>query len=123
EEAASKADSGKLYGTLTAIYLDTEDYAKAIESGNKAIKKGGLRSEGEVYMYMGSAYIGMERFEDSIPVLRKAAKDEKYQRYATDLIRYANSEKKRQDELKKSEARAKPATSSTTSDTEESPSS
>ncbi len=120
EEAAGKADSGKLYGTLAAIYLDTENYAKAIESGNKAINKGGLRSEGEVYMYMGSAYIGMERFADAIPVLRKAAKDEKYQRYASDLIRYANAEKKRQEDLKKSAAKVE---TSQSADDEESPSS
>lgn len=120
EEAASKANNGKLYGTLAAIYLDTEDYKKAIEAGNKAIDKGGLRSEGEIYMYMGSAFIGMERFEDSIPVLRKAAKDEKYQRYASDLIKYANNEKKRQDGLKKSASKDE---TSQAGDSEESPSS
>ncbi len=104
EEAAGKADDGKLYATLAAIYLNGEDFKNVIEAGNKALKKGDLRSTGEVHMYMGSAYLQMERFDDSVNTLRKAAKDEKYKKYANDLITYAKREQKRQEELKKSAA-------------------
>ncbi len=104
EEAAGKADDGKLYATLAAIYLNGEDFKNVIDAGNKALKKGNLRSAGEVHMYMGSAYLQMERFDDSISTLRKAAKDEKYEKYASDLISYAKKEQKRQEELKKAAA-------------------
>ena len=101
EEAAKNADDGKLYTTLTAIYLDAEKFDQAIASGKKALNKGGLRSEGEVQMYLGSAYMNLERYDDAIEVLKKAVKDEKYGKYAGDLMKYVKREQQRSDELKK----------------------
>lgn len=105
EEAAKKSDSGKLYATLAAIYLDAEEFGKSVEAAKKALQKGELRSEGEVHMYMGSAYMYMEQFDRAIEALRKAAKDEKYEKYAADLIKYVKTEKNRQEELKKAQAK------------------
>lgn len=101
EEAAKKADDGKLFATLTAIYLDAEKFEQAIATAKKALNKGGLRSEGEVQMYLGSAYMNLERYDDALEVLKKAAKDEKYGKYASDLMKYIKREQEREAELKK----------------------
>lgn len=101
EEAAKKSDEGKLYATLAAVYLDAEKYKESIAAGKRALEKGKLKSEGEVYMYMGSAHLYLEQYDASIEALRKAAKDEKYGKYADDLIRYVRKEKEREEELRK----------------------
>ncbi len=100
EEAASKSDEGKLYSTLSAIYLDAEKFDKAVSAGKKALKKG-VKNAGEVHMYMGSAYMYMERYDDAISALRKALRDEKYQKYAEKLITYVKNQKRRDEELRK----------------------
>ncbi len=104
EEAAKKSDTGRLHATLAAIYLDAEDFKKTISAAQEALRKGGLRSDGEVHMYMGSAYMYMEQFDESIAALQKASKDEKYTKYATDLMKYVKTEKNRQETLKRAAA-------------------
>lgn len=101
EEAAQKSDKGKLYATLAAVYLDAEKYKESIAAGKKALKKGGLRSPGEVHMFMGSAYMYMEKYDSAIASLRKALSDEKYTKYAQDLISYVKRQKKRDEDLRK----------------------
>ena len=101
EEAASKSDEGKLYATLTAVYLDAEQFEKSIAAGKKALSKDGLKTKGEVYMYMGSSYMYLEKYDDAIDVLRKVNKDDKYYKHANELINYVKREKTRNDELRK----------------------
>lgn len=101
EEAAKKADNGKIYASLSAIYLSADKFQESVASGKKALKKGNLRSEGEVHMYMGSAYLSLERYNKSIASLTKALKDKKYNKYAANLLKYVKGEKKRSDALKK----------------------
>lgn len=103
EEAASKSDEGKLYATLSAVYLDAEKFKDSIEAGKKALKKKGLKSEGEVHMYMGSSYMYLEQYDNSLSSLRKALNDDKYKKYAENLIRYVKSQKKRDEELRKAQ--------------------
>lgn len=100
EEAAKKADDGKLFATLAAIYLDAEKFEQAVTSGKKALNKGGLRNDSEVNMYLGSAYMQLERYDDAINVLNKARKDDKYGKYAEDLIKYVKREQQRDKELR-----------------------
>lgn len=106
EEAAKKANDGKIYATLAAVYLDSDEHNKAIAAAREALKKGGLRSEGEMHLYMGTAFMYMEKFDDSLKALRQATKDERYKKYADDLIRYVSKEKERQQELAKAQASA-----------------
>lgn len=101
EEAAQKMDNGKIYATLTAIYLNAEKYDEAVSSARKALNKGGLRSQGEVNMYMGSAYLSMKKYDESIKALKEAVKDEKYKTHAQNLMKYVQNEQRREEELKK----------------------
>jgi len=101
EEAAQKMDNGKIYATLSAIYLDAEKFEDSITAAKKALQKGNLRSQGEVNMYMGSAYLSLKKYDDSVKALQEASKDEKYKSHAQNLIRYVQSEKKRDEDLKR----------------------
>ena len=101
EEAAKKANDGKLYAQLSAIYLDAEDYKKSIDAANQALKKGGLKYPGEPHFYKGNAEMQLKRFGSAIESLKKARKDDRFGKYASDLLRYVESEKAREDGLKK----------------------
>lgn len=103
EEAAKKSDKGKLFATLSAIYLDAEKFKKSIAAGKNALKKG-VKNTGEVHMFMGSAYLSLEQYDASIASLRKALNDKKYGPHATNLIKYVKSQKKRDADLKKAQA-------------------
>lgn len=106
EEAASKSDEGKLFARLSAIYLSADKFEESIKAGQQALKKGGLKSDGEVHMYIGSAYLSLEEYSKSITSLEKALRDKKYQNYAENLLKYVRSEKKRSDALKKAKLKA-----------------
>ena len=106
EEAAGKSKDGRLFAQLSAIYLDAEDYSKSIEAANKAVKKGGLKNPGEPYFYRGNAEMQLKRYGSAVTSLKKAVKDERYGKYAKDLLRYVEAEKARTDALKKAEEEA-----------------
>jgi tetratricopeptide (TPR) repeat protein len=106
EEAAQKAGDGKLYATLTAIYLDAEQFEDAVASGKKALSKGGLRSKGEIHMYIGSAYMNLERYDEALSALSNASGDPKYGAHAENLAKYVKREKERADELKKAKLKS-----------------
>lgn len=101
EEAARLSDTGRLYASLAAIYLDTEQYDKTVEAADRALRGGDLRSIGEVQLYKGTALMYLERYDDAIDALTEAVKDERYERYARDLIRYVRSEKNRVEGLQR----------------------
>ena len=101
ERAAEGMPDGKAYATLAAIYLDAEQYEKSIASARKALQKGNLRSIGEVNMYLGTAYLGLKKYDDALKVLESATKDERYSNHARNLIRYVQNEKKREEDLRR----------------------
>ena len=110
EEAAKLSSDGKIYAQLSAVYLDAEEFKNSIEAANKAINKGGLKNAGEPYFYKGNAQMQLKEYGEAITSLRKAVKDDRYGKYATDLLRYVEAEKTRLDGLEKSKQEAEKAT-------------
>jgi tetratricopeptide (TPR) repeat protein len=106
EQAAKLSSDGRLYAQLSAIYLDAEDFKKSIESANEALSKGGLKYPGEAYFYRGNAEMQMKRYGSAIESLKKARTDERFGKYAADLLRYVESEQAREEGLKKSQIEA-----------------
>lgn len=100
EEAANLSGDGKLFVRLSAIYYDAEQFDKAIAAGKKALEKKGIRSEAEVHLYLGLAYMNKKDYDKSIESFNKAVKEEKYERTASDLLRYVKREKERDNRLK-----------------------
>lgn len=103
EEAAEKADDGQLYSSLAAVYVNTENYDKAVEAARNALDKG-IENPGQTYIFMATAYTYMEQFEDALDALDEASKDEDSKKYARSLKKYVKNERKRHEELKKAQA-------------------
>ncbi len=92
EKAAASADNGDLYGQLVALYLNKDNFDKAISSGNKAIEKKNLRRPGEVHLNMGIAYFEQKKFESAVKAFKKAKEYDSTARLAANWQRHAESE-------------------------------
>lgn len=99
ERAASKADNGDLYGQLVALYLYVDKTKQAIEAGNKALNKGGLRRVGEVHLNMGIAYLEDTQYESAIKSFKKAKEDKRIKRTAENWLQHTQREKYRAEQL------------------------
>lgn len=60
--AARLSSSGDLYYRLGQSYMASEDFNKAIENLNEALRRGGLsaRDRGDIYLLLGNAYFNVD---------------------------------------------------------------
>jgi len=100
ERAAASADNGDLYAQLVSLYLNKDNFKKAISSGKKAIDKKKLRRAGEVHLNMGIAYFEQKKFESAVNAFKKAKEYDATSRLAENWMRHANSEWERDVKLK-----------------------
>jgi tetratricopeptide (TPR) repeat protein len=100
EKAASKSDDGDLYARLGSIYLDGEQFDKAIEAINKGLQRGGVRRPDNARLVLGMAYFNQGQYEQARDAFRAAGRDERSEKYARQWIQYMNSEIERQEKLK-----------------------
>lgn len=101
EEAAKKSGDGKLYTRLAAIYYDAEKYDESIKAGKAALKKGDIKSPAEVNLYLGLSYLSKQQYDSAIAAFKKAVREEKFEKTASDLMKYAKREKDREEKLRK----------------------
>lgn len=101
EKAASKATDGESYSRLAGIYVDLERYDDAIRTASEAIRRGGVKRMDLVYLTKGNAEFNLKRFDDAIKSFRQV-KDDRSVKSARDWIRYVESEKKRDKQLRDS---------------------
>ncbi|KGE04081.1 tetratricopeptide repeat protein [Pseudohaliea rubra] len=99
EKAAAKSDSGDLYARLGSIYLDGEQYEKAIESINKGLQRGGVKRPDNARLVLGMAYFNTNQYEKARDAFRAAGRDERSKQYARQWMKYMNSEIERQEKL------------------------
>ncbi|SEA09989.1 tetratricopeptide repeat protein [Microbulbifer marinus] len=99
EAAAQLSDKGDIYSRLSSIYLDLDKNEKAIEMGNKALKKGGVKRPDQLYIVMGMANANLKKYDDALASLKKALKDERSKKFAEQWITFVESEKKREEQL------------------------
>lgn len=100
EKAAQKSDKGDLYARLAGIYLDNDEYKKAIDSGAKAIKRGGVKRSDQLQIVMGMANANLKQYKAAIKQFEQAAKDKRSERFAKQWIEFAKNELKREESLK-----------------------
>jgi len=93
--AAAEEEDGELFFQLGAIYMSIEEWEKAANSFQKAIKKGDLRQEGEAYIRLGSVYFNMEQFKKSEDAFKQARKFPSVRKQANGWIEYIGFEKAR----------------------------
>ncbi len=101
EKAAAKSDEGELYVRLGNVYLDGDQFAKAADSVQKGLKKGGVKRPDQARLVLGMAYFNLGKYDKARRAFRDAGKDDRSAKYSKQWIAYVTSEEDRQRELKK----------------------
>jgi len=104
EKAAEKSDKGELYSNLASMYLDKDDYKKAITAANRALSRGGLKRPDTTRLVLGMAYFNDDQYDKAREAFTSAGKDERSSKYADQWIKYMDSELERQKALREEDA-------------------
>lgn len=98
EQAASKSKDGESHGRLAGVYLDLERYDESIRAGREALRRGGLKQKHLVQLGLGTALFNTKQYDEAIRVMRQVKGEGEDS--AKDWIKYINSEKKREKQLR-----------------------
>ena len=101
EQAAKSSDEGELYVRLGNVYLDGDQFAKAAESVQKGLAKGGVKRPDQARLVLGMSYFNLGDYDKARKAFREAGKDERSAKYSQQWIKYIKSEEDRQKELEK----------------------
>ena len=99
ELAAAKSDSGELYARLGNVYLDGDQFKKAIAAINKGLSRGGVKRPDTARLVLGMAYFNDKQYNSARKAFDAARKDDRSEKYASQWIKYLNSELDRQKKL------------------------
>jgi len=99
EVAAAKSDAGELYSRLGNVYLDSDQFKKAITAINKGLKRGGIKRPDTARLVLGMAYFNDKQYDKARKAFVAAGRDERSARYAQQWIKYMDSELERQQSL------------------------
>jgi uncharacterized protein HemY len=102
EQAAAKSDTGELYARLGNIYLDGDQYQKAITAINKGLSRGGVKRPDNARLILGMAYFNTQQYDKAREAFKAAGRDERSAKYASQWIKYMDSELERQRSLAES---------------------
>lgn len=98
--AAELSDDGNNYMRLANVYLSLDNYEEAAKAIDDALRKGGLQRPDQSSLLQGQAYLALERFDDARASFREAAKDDRSETMARNMLRYVDSEEKRIADIK-----------------------
>ena len=104
EAAAAKSDSGELYARLGNIYLDGDQFNKAISAINKGLNRGGVKRPDSARLVLGMAYYNTGKYEQAQEAFEAAGRDERSKQYAEQWISYMNNELARQKSMQDEES-------------------
>jgi tetratricopeptide (TPR) repeat protein len=99
EEAAERSDSGELYARLGNIYLDGDQNQKAITAINKGLSRGGVKRPDNARLVLGMAYFNTKQYAKARDAFQAAGRDKRSAQYASQWIKYMDSELERQRKL------------------------
>lgn len=99
EQAAAKSDKGELYARLGNVYLDGDQFKKAITAINKGLSRGGVKRPDTARLVLGMAYFNDKQYSKARDAFKAAGRDERSKKYASQWIRYMDSELDRQKKL------------------------
>lgn len=97
--AAAMSPSGELDAQLGQMYLNMEQFDKAIESSQTALEKGDIRNQGTTYLVLGMAYFNQGLYNSALDNLAKAEEFKNSQVVAKQWAKYVSSEKVSHDRL------------------------
>lgn len=105
EEAAKLSADGKIYESLSQLYMEDEKYPKCVEAASHALEKGGLRKVQSVYVIQGMCEFNRERLTaarsafSSCSKESRQARDESNLRICQQWITYIDRETKRRRQI------------------------
>ncbi|MDO3381008.1 tetratricopeptide repeat protein [Gilvimarinus algae] len=100
KRAAAKSEDGDLYFNLARLLFARDEYDAAVTAASNALQKGGLSRPDSVHLTIGQAELARGNFDEAIDAFKKASRDKRSQKFASQWISYTENEKKRQDALK-----------------------
>ena len=98
-EAASRSEDGELFTRLGNIYLDGDDYKKAIDAITKGLARGGVKRPDTARLVLGMAYFNDKQYDKAREAFKAAARDERSAKPAAQWIKYMDSELDRQKQI------------------------
>ena len=84
---------GQYEQRIAEVSINLEKYEEAADAARKALDKGGLEFESNVYVALGMAQYNLQNFDASILAFEQAEKHKKSQRLAEQWIKYVKREK------------------------------
>lgn len=99
EEAAAKSDKGELYARLGNVYLDNDEFKKAITAINKGLSRGGIKRPDTAQLVLGMAYFNTQQYDKARTAFAAAGRDKRSAEYAKQWTGYMDSELERQKSL------------------------
>ncbi|MEH6633884.1 MAG: tetratricopeptide repeat protein [Halioglobus sp.] len=99
ETAAELSDKGELYSRLGNVYLDGDQFKKAISAINKGLSRGGVKRPDTARLVLGMAYFNDKQYSKAREAFKAAGRDERSAKYASQWINYMDSELARQKSL------------------------
>lgn len=99
EEAAARSDKGELYARLGNVYLDGDQFKKAISAINKGLSRGGVKRPDTARLVLGMAYFNDKQYAKAREAFQAAGRDERSAKYASQWLQYMDSELERQKSL------------------------
>tara|TARA_B110000211_G_scaffold233854_2_gene301292 strand:- start:1326 stop:2645 length:1320 start_codon:yes stop_codon:yes gene_type:complete len=98
-QAAEIADTGKFDMQLAQAYLNLERWQEAITSANKALLRGGISREGDMYLVIGMAKFNLQAFDDALIAFTQAQKIPQSTKTAKQWFHYVEREQGQHERL------------------------
>lgn len=86
------AQDGKFDEQLAQTYLNTDQWQKAIDAANKALKRGDLNNEGNMHLALGMAHFNLQNFDQALVAFNQAEKFSPVAKTAKQWHRYVKKE-------------------------------
>ncbi len=99
EQAAAKSEKGELYVRLGNVYLDNDQFDKAITAIEKGLKRGGVKRPDSANLALGMAAFNTKEYKKARKAFTEAAKDKRSRKYADQWKKYMANELARQKKL------------------------
>ena len=81
------------------VYLDGDQYKKAITAINKGLSRGGVKRPDNARLVLGMAYFNDKQYGKARDAFKAAARDKRSEKYAAQWMQYMDSELERQRKL------------------------
>lgn len=99
KEAAAKSDKGNLYAILAGNYVDSDQNKEALDAGEKAIARGGVKRMDQLHIVMGMANANLGNWDACLKSFKEAKKDKRSEAFAKNWMQFCEGEKKRERSL------------------------